>query len=159
MPLICTSILKKCTVDIMQHISLKHLHPGQIYLHSYPKDVSAAYFLHIYLKDVCSGYFPTHLCELSISHTYILKMCVLCTVLSIYFKDVHTGYLQEIYPKKVFTGSFPYTYILKVCILGIYPHIYAKGVSTVYFPAHLSSRCVLWVFCLHINLKDRSIRH
>ena len=110
-----------CTVDIMQHISLKHLHPGQIYLHSYPKDVSAAYFLHIYLKDVCSGYFPTHLCELSISHTSMLKMCVLCIGLNIYFKDVHTGHLQEIDTKEVFAGYFPYTSILKMYIPDILP--------------------------------------
>ena len=105
-----------CTVDIFQHISLKHLHPENIYPHSYHKDVTAAYFLHISLKDVFSGYFPTHLCELSISHTFMLNMCVLCIGLNIYFKDVHTGHLQEIYLKDVFTGSFAYTSILKMYI-------------------------------------------
>ena len=130
--------LEDVSMHILQRISLKHLYPGQKYPHSYPKDVSAAYFVHIYIKDVCSGYFPTHLYELSISHTSMLKMCVLCIGLNIYFKDVHTGHLQEIYPKEVFPGYFAYTSILKMYILGIYPHIYAKGVSTRHFTAHLS---------------------
>ena len=148
-----------CPVDSFQHISLKHLHPEQIYPYSYPKDVSAAYFLHIYVQDVCSGYFTTHLCELSISHTPMLKRCVLCIGLNIYFKDVHTGQFLEIYPKKVLNGYFAYTSILKMSTLGIYPHIYTQGVCTGHFPAHLSQRCVLWVFCLDVYLKDVHIKH
>ena len=111
-----------CTVDIFQHISL--LHPKPIYLYSYPKDVFAACFLHTFVKDVCSGYFPTHLCELSISHTPMLKRCVLCTGLNIDFKDVHTGQLLEICPKEVLTGYF--------CL-----YIYLKDVHTRHLPTHL----------------------
>ena len=122
-----------CPVDSFQHISLKHLHPEQIYPYSYPKDVSAAYFLHIYVQDVCSGYFTTHLCELSISHTPMLKGCVLCIGLNIYFKDVHTGQFLEIYPKKSVEWLF--------CL-----YIYLEDVHTRHLPTHLHSRCLYWAF-------------
>ena len=121
---------------------------------------------------MCSGYFPTHLCDLSISHTSTLKTSVLCIGLNIYFKDVHTGHLPihlccrcfllgislHICPKDVYSGYFAYTSLLKMCIGAIYPHIYAKHVywmslhiclktvSTRYFPTHLS--CAFWAFLL-----------
>ncbi len=58
----------KCVQWMFFNPSLWNISIPGIYLHSYPKDVSAACFLHICLKDVCNGYFPTRLCELSISH-------------------------------------------------------------------------------------------
>ena len=51
----------------------------------------------------------------------MLNMCVLCIGLNIYFKDVHTGHLQEIDTKEVFAGYFPYTSILKMYIPDILP--------------------------------------
>ena len=112
-----------------------------IYPHSYPKDVSAAYFLHIYLKDVCSGYFHiTNLCEL-------LQTGVLCIGLNNYFKDVYTGHLQE----RVYWVICLHIYFKDVHTRLLYPYIYAKGVSTAYFPEnHVLKICTLGILLTHL---------